>query len=105
MARIIRRPKMDPAQRPFMIVWETTQACDLACKHCRAAAQPNLDPNSLNFEEAKNLLNQSAEFGRPRPFLSSPVGIHSSVQTYSSWYATRTRSVWPRPCHPPVHRC
>ncbi|HCF94468.1 MAG: TIGR04053 family radical SAM/SPASM domain-containing protein [Verrucomicrobiota bacterium] len=67
MARIIRRPKMDPAQRPFMIVWETTQACDLACKHCRAAAQPNLDPNSLNFEEAKNLLNQSAEFGRPSP--------------------------------------
>jgi radical SAM protein len=58
---------MDPAQRPFMIVWETTQACDLACKHCRAAAQPNLDPNSLNFEEAKNLLNQSAEFGRPSP--------------------------------------
>ena len=67
MARIIRRPKMDPAQRPFMIVWETTQACDLACKHCRAAAQPNLDPNSLNFEEAKSLLNQSAEFGRPSP--------------------------------------
>lgn len=67
MARIIRRPKMDPAQRPFMIVWETTQACDLACKHCRAAAQPNLDPNSLNFEEAKTLLDQSAEFGRPSP--------------------------------------
>lgn len=67
MARIIRRPKMDPAQRPFMIVWETTQACDLACKHCRAAAQPNLDPNSLTFEEAKTLLDQSAEFGRPSP--------------------------------------
>jgi radical SAM protein len=67
MARMIRRPKIDPAERPFMIVWETTQACDLACKHCRAEAQPDLDPNSLSFEEGKRLLDQAAEFGRPSP--------------------------------------
>jgi AdoMet-dependent heme synthase len=25
---------------PFVVIWENTRACDLACVHCRAAAQP-----------------------------------------------------------------
>ena len=25
-------------QSPFVVIWETTRACDLACKHCRAEA-------------------------------------------------------------------
>ena len=24
---------------PFVVIWENTRACDLACVHCRAAAQ------------------------------------------------------------------
>jgi AdoMet-dependent heme synthase len=32
---------IDFDQSPFLVIWETTQACDLACKHCRAEAQPN----------------------------------------------------------------
>ena len=31
---------IDTDRRPFVLVWELTQACELACKHCRAAAQP-----------------------------------------------------------------
>jgi radical SAM protein len=54
-------------ERPFMIIWETTQACDLACRHCRAQAQPNHDPLALSTEEAKRLLDQVESFGRPRP--------------------------------------
>jgi MoaA/NifB/PqqE/SkfB family radical SAM enzyme len=50
-----------------MIIWETTQACDLACRHCRAQAQPNHDPLALSTEEAKRLLDQVESFGRPRP--------------------------------------
>ena len=38
--QLIRQPAYDKNQRPFMVIWETTQACDLACKHCRAEFAP-----------------------------------------------------------------
>jgi radical SAM protein len=50
-----------------MIIWETTNACDLACRHCRAQAIPTQDPLSLSFEEARRLLEQVESFGKPRP--------------------------------------
>lgn len=50
-------------QAPFLVIWETTQACDLACKHCRAEAVPHRDPRELNTDEAKDLLEQVREFG------------------------------------------
>jgi len=64
---VIRQPGYDTNQRPFMIIWETTQACDLACKHCRAEAQPLHDPNALTTDEGKRLLEQVETFGKPRP--------------------------------------
>jgi radical SAM protein len=67
MKDLIRQPVYDLNQRPFMIIWETTQACDLACRHCRAEAQPEHDPLALSTEEAKRLLDQAESFGRPRP--------------------------------------
>ncbi len=67
MKSLIRQPQASRHERPFMIIWETTQACDLACRHCRAEAQPNLHPDSLNFEQAKTLLNQAQSFGKPSP--------------------------------------
>jgi radical SAM protein len=67
MKSLIRQPSADRNERPFMIIWETTQACDLACRHCRAEAQPELDPNSLTFGEAKRLLDQAQSFGKPSP--------------------------------------
>jgi AdoMet-dependent heme synthase len=63
----VRRPVSNTNERPFMIIWETTQACDLACRHCRAQAQPLPDPNALTTEEAKILLDQVESFGKPRP--------------------------------------
>jgi len=50
-------------QAPFLVIWETTQACDLACKHCRAEAQPNRHPDELSTEEAKQLLRDVRRFG------------------------------------------
>ncbi len=67
MQTLIRQPKSDVAERPFMIIWETTHACDLACRHCRAEAIAEHDPLTLKFEEAKRLLEQVESFGKPRP--------------------------------------
>jgi AdoMet-dependent heme synthase len=47
---------MDLAERPFIAIWEMTQACDLACKHCRACARPERDAGELDTEQAKSLL-------------------------------------------------
>lgn len=45
-------------ERPFVVVWEMTQACDLACKHCRASAQPMRHSDELSTEEARDLIDQ-----------------------------------------------
>ena len=57
-------PPLDFDQAPFLVIWETTQACDLACKHCRAKAQPNRHPDELTTAEAKGMLERIREFGR-----------------------------------------
>jgi AdoMet-dependent heme synthase len=63
-----RRPAladMDFARSPFLVIWETTQACDLACLHCRAEAQPSRDHGELSTVEAKRMMEQVRRFGRP----------------------------------------
>ena len=50
-------------QAPFLVIWETTQACDLACLHCRAEARPWRDPDELTTEEAMRLLDDVRRFG------------------------------------------
>lgn len=50
---------------PFIIIWETTQACDLACLHCRASAQPNRDRGELDTMTAKRLMDTARKFGNP----------------------------------------
>lgn len=67
--KIIRQPHYDTNLRPFIVIWETTQACDLACRHCRAEAQPEHHPQALSFVEGCTLLDQIADFGMPRPLV------------------------------------
>ncbi len=50
-------------EAPFLVIWETTQACDLACKHCRAEAQPDRHPAELSTAEARALLEGVRRFG------------------------------------------
>lgn len=50
---------------PFLVFWETTQACDLACRHCRASALPDRDPDELDTAEGKALLDSIREMGCP----------------------------------------
>jgi len=54
---------MDFHQAPFIVIWETTQACDLACVHCRAKAQPLPLPGELSHEEGLALLDEIADMG------------------------------------------
>ncbi len=64
---LVRQPAYDLNERPFMVVWETTQACDLACRHCRMGVTDEHDPQILTYEEACTLMDQVASFGKPRP--------------------------------------
>ncbi len=56
---------IDFDERPFLAIWEVTQACDLACVHCRASAQPNRHPMELTTEEGKGLIDQIAALQVP----------------------------------------
>ena len=55
----------DFTERPFILFWEVTRACALACKHCRAIAQPKAHPEELNHEEALALVDEIAELAPP----------------------------------------
>ena len=44
MHNIPARGGLNYDETPFLAIWEVTQSCDLACKHCRAAAQPIAHP-------------------------------------------------------------
>ena len=56
---------LDFNQRPFIAIWEATQACDLACTHCRAGAQPFRSSSELSTSEAQKLIDQIAEMQVP----------------------------------------
>ncbi len=49
-----------PALR--LVFWETTQRCNLHCRHCRAGRR---DENDLSGEQVKTLLAELAGMGRP----------------------------------------
>ena len=52
-------------QAPLLVIWEVTQACDLACVHCRASAQPERNANELTTEQGYRLLDEIRCFGEP----------------------------------------
>ena len=66
-ARTGKPPMLDVdfSRNPFIVIWEVTQACDLACVHCRAEARPWRDSRELSTEEGKKLIDQIAQFGSP----------------------------------------
>lgn len=59
----------DYAQTPLNVYWEMTQACALACRHCRMEAIPSPDPLELTFAEGVEFLRQIPQFGEPLPHL------------------------------------
>jgi len=53
---------------PIVAIWELTRACELACIHCRASAQPTRSPKELTTEEGFDLIEEISKFD-PRPIL------------------------------------
>lgn len=65
--RPLRAPHHDVNSRPFIVIWECTRACPLACKHCRAESQTHREAGELSTAEAIGLAAQVAAFGHPAP--------------------------------------
>ena len=61
---------MDFNLSPLLVIWEVTQACDLACVHCRANAQPDRNSGELSTEEGYRLLEETKQFGNPLMILT-----------------------------------
>ena len=60
---------MDFQRSPFIVIWELTRACALACVHCRADAIPRRDPRELTTSEGLGLIEAVRSFGSPAPLL------------------------------------
>ena len=65
----VRTLHLDPADRPFIVIWEVTRACALACAHCRADAITRRNSLELSTDEGKALLDDLASLGAPRPIV------------------------------------
>jgi radical SAM protein len=65
LSRALRRYEI----APHLVFWETTKACSLACRHCRASAQPGPSPGELTTTQGRALLDQIASLGGPRPIV------------------------------------
>ena len=50
---------------PMIVYWELTNACGLACRHCRATAIPDAAPGELSTAEALALLDDICGFAGP----------------------------------------
>lgn len=57
--------QIDLNERPFLVFWEVTRACALACQHCRAVAQPQPAPDELTTEQSKKLIDELATLAPP----------------------------------------
>jgi len=67
--RAVRLMHHDAAERPFIVIWEVTRACQLVCTHCRADAIRARNPLELTTDEGRRLLDDLASFGPPRPLI------------------------------------
>ncbi len=65
----IRKVHQDVHQRPFLVIWESTRACQLVCQHCRADSQNEPHPLQLSTAEGMRLLDDIASFGAPSPMV------------------------------------
>ena len=60
MGTATRLPALDFNRSPFLVIWEVTRACALACVHCRADAVPYRDKRELSTEEGFQLIDRVA---------------------------------------------
>ena len=68
------KPGPDLDSRPILVFWESTRACSLACRHCRASAIAEPLPGELTWQEAESFLDSVSGFGSPSPVLIATGG-------------------------------
>jgi radical SAM protein with 4Fe4S-binding SPASM domain len=59
---------MTPSLR--LVFWETTKACNLTCRHCRAVPQRKLGPMEMTTARALDLIDEIAKVAKPIMVLS-----------------------------------
>ena len=65
----LRHLRFDVGNRPFLVLVELTRACELACRHCRAEAKRERDPDELTTTEIAAILDDLGSLGSPRPIV------------------------------------
>ena len=88
------RPAVDFNERPFVVIWENTRACDLACVHCRAAAQSRRSQFELTTEEGLRLIDEVGEMG-PKVFVITGGDPLKRDDTYQMIERARLRGLEP----------
>src|SRR5690242_15433307 len=63
--RLDMKTNFDVNKTPFIAIWETTQACDVACLDYGDCIQPEADPLELVTQEARQVIDEVAEFRPP----------------------------------------
>jgi radical SAM protein with 4Fe4S-binding SPASM domain len=53
-----------------LVFWETTKACNLTCRHCRAVPQISIGPGELTTARAFSLIDEVARVAKPVLVLS-----------------------------------
>jgi radical SAM protein len=79
---------MDLDRSPLLVFWETTRACRLACRHCRAEAQLTPLAGELSTEEGRRLIGDLTGFGSRAPVLvltGGDVLLRSDVFDLVAW--------------------
>jgi hypothetical protein len=92
---VVMNPLIDAinfGERPFIAIWEVTQACDLACVHCRASAQPDRNPFELSTEEGKDLINQVSALPVPVFVLTGGDPIKRQESAPTRWRSSGSMS-------------
>lgn len=56
---------VDFEKSPFLVLWELTRACALACRHCRAESIRRPSCDELSFAECVQVMEDLTNFGHP----------------------------------------
>jgi len=77
LSRVVMRARgttLDLDRRPILVFWETTRACGLSCRHCRASAIAQPLPGELTPGEGRSFVESLGGFDAPRPVLVATGG-------------------------------
>ncbi|HVR37160.1 MAG TPA: radical SAM protein [Methylomirabilota bacterium] len=64
----MRVTKLNFDENPFIVIWEVTRACSLACRHCRAEAVRRRHPLELDTAAGRGLIQQIVR-AQPQQFV------------------------------------